>query len=63
MEELALWEKILLGGLVVLFLLWFGPGAKVALERSRKATAQDWKNLLWPVVLLIIFVILLIAMV
>ena len=63
MEPLALWEKILLGVFVVLILLWFGPGVKKSLEQSRKATSEDWKNLLVPLGLVILFVILLIMMV
>jgi len=58
--ELAIWEEILLGVFVVVLLLWMGPGMKNSLEKSRKATSSDWKNLLIPVGLVVLFVLLLI---
>ncbi len=62
MAPLGLWEQILLGVLVVLVLIWFVPGIKTSFARSRKATAADWRALLMPLVALVAFVILLIAL-
>jgi hypothetical protein len=55
------WQQILLGigAAVILFLFW--PGAKAALEKSRDAENPDWKGVLIPVALVVLFVILLIA--
>lgn len=59
MESMALWEKILLGALVLLVLFWFRPGIKAALEKSRQAE-KDWRSVLVPIALVILFVIFLI---
>jgi hypothetical protein len=63
MAPLATWEMLLIGALVVLVLFWFRPGLKASLEESRKATRQDWMNLLFPIGLVVLFVLLLIMMV
>jgi len=56
-------EMELIGGIAVLVLLWFGPGVKTMLEQSRQAEERDWKGLLIPIVMVILFVLLLISMV
>jgi hypothetical protein len=58
---MALWEQILLGMGAFLILFFFWPGAKVAMERSRKAENPDWKGALIPIGVVVLFVILLIA--
>jgi hypothetical protein len=63
MAPLATWEMLLIGALVVLVLFWFRPGLKASLEESSKATRQDWMNLLFPIGLVVLFVLLLIMMV
>jgi archaellum biogenesis protein FlaJ (TadC family) len=63
MAPLATWEMLLIGALVVLLLFWFRPGLKASLEESRKTTRQDWMNLLFPIGLVVLFVLLLIMMV
>lgn len=61
--ETAAWWEILLGGLAaVLVLLWFRPGIKAAIERSRTAK-KDWPAVLIPLALVVLFVLLLIQMV
>jgi hypothetical protein len=62
MQALETWEMILLGALAVLLIFWFRPGIKAALERSREAE-KDWKAVLIPLVLVVLFVILLISLV
>ena len=59
---MATWEQVLLGigAVIILFLFW--PGAKAALEMSRRAENPDWKGVLIPVALVVLFVILLIMM-
>jgi hypothetical protein len=37
MEQMSTWEMVLIGAIVVLVLLWFGPGARTMLEQSRQA--------------------------
>lgn len=61
--ETAAWWEILLGGLAaVLVVLWFRPGIKAAIERSR-AAQKDWPAALIPLALVVLFVLLLIQMV
>lgn len=62
MQALETWEMILLGALAVLLIFWFRPGIKAALERSRQAE-KDWKAVLIPLTLVVLFVILLISLV
>jgi len=61
MEPMATWEKILLGAAAVLILLWFRPGIRAAMERSRQAGERDWKAVILPLVVVVLFVLLLIA--
>jgi len=63
MNNLSAWEMALLGVLVVLVLLWVGPGVKTLLEQSRQAEHRDWSGLLLPIILVILFVIFLIYLV
>ncbi|MBL8259684.1 MAG: hypothetical protein JNM60_07755 [Candidatus Competibacteraceae bacterium] len=61
--EAAAWWEILLGGLAALLvLLWFRPGVKAAIERSRNAK-KDWPAVLIPLALVVVFVLLLIRLV
>jgi hypothetical protein len=61
--ETAAWWEILLGGLAALLvILWFRPGVKAAIERSRTAK-KDWPAALIPLALVVLFVLLLIQMV
>jgi hypothetical protein len=62
MEDMATWEMVLVGALVVLVLFWISPGIKPMLEQSRQAE-KDWAGLLVPIIAVILFVILLISMV
>jgi len=61
--ETAAWWEILLGGVAALLLiLWFRPGIKAAMERSKTAK-KDWPAVLIPIGLVVLFVILLIQVV
>ncbi len=62
MESTAWWE-ILLGGIVALLvILWFRPGLRAAIERSRTAK-KDWPAVLIPLGLVVLFVLLLVQLV
>jgi len=63
MESMALWEKLLLGALVVLVLLWFRPGLKAAFKERRNASREEWMSVLVPIALVAGFVVLLIMLV
>ena len=58
---MQMWEQILVGLVAILVLVFFLPGVKATLERSKQAE-KDWPGLLIPMALvvgLIIFVIML----
>lgn len=57
---MALWEKLLLGVLVLLVLLWFRPGLKAAFRDRRQASQAEWLSALIPIALVAAFVVLLI---
>jgi len=61
METMGLWEKLLLGILVVVVLLWFRPGLKAAFRERRQASQAEWMSALIPVALVAAFVVLLIV--
>jgi hypothetical protein len=63
MDPLANWEKILLGMLGVLMLFLFWPGVKAAMQQSQEARERDWRGALLPLLAVVLFVILLIALV
>ena len=59
----AAWWEILLGGLAALLvILWFRPGIKAAMERSKTAK-KDWPAALIPIALVVVFVLVLIQLV
>lgn len=59
---MGLWEKLLLGVLVVAILLWFRPGLKAAFTERRSASQAEWLSALIPIALVAAFVALLIAL-
>ena len=63
MEAMGLWEKILLGVLVLLVLLWFRPGIKQAFSERRDASREEWMSVLIPIALVAGFVVLLMMLV
>ena len=58
---MELWQKILLGVMGLLLILWFRPGLKAALEQSRRAENKDWKSVIFPVLIVVLFVIFLVS--
>lgn len=60
---MALWEQLLIGMLLVLLLLWFGPGLRGALKQSREAKERDWAGVLLPIGFVVLLVLLLIGLV
>lgn len=60
---MELWQKVLLGIGVILIILWFRPGIKAVWKQSQEAEEKDWKGLLLPIGMVILFVVLLILMV
>ncbi|MEE8343089.1 MAG: hypothetical protein V3R51_04740 [Gammaproteobacteria bacterium] len=57
------WEKVLTGILVLMVLLWFRPGIKAIFEQSQQAQEKDWKGVLIPIGLVVLFVIFLLYMI
>lgn len=62
MDPLATWEKLLIGVIGLLVLLWFSPGVKIMIGQSRDAK-KNWPAVLIPAVVVVIFVILLLNLV
>jgi len=62
MDPLATWEKLLLGVIGLLVLLWFSPGVKTMIAENREAQ-KNWPAVLIPAVVVVIFVILLLNLV
>ena len=62
MDPLATWEKLLIGVIGLLVLLWFSPGVKIMIGRSRNSH-KNWPAVLIPAVVVVIFVILLLNLV
>ena len=59
---MEVWEQLLLGaiGLGVFFL--FRPGIKAAMQKSQEAENKDWQGVLFPIGLVVLFVIVLIML-
>ena len=62
MDPLATWEKLLIGVIGLLVLLWFSPGVKIMIGQSCDAQ-KNWPAVLIPAVVVVIFVILLLNLV
>lgn len=62
MEQMSTFEMIMLGVIALGVLLWAGPGVKTMLQQSREAE-KDWAGVLFPIALVVLFVIFLIMMV
>lgn len=57
------WEAILLGIVAVVFVIWMFPGVKQRMQNSPKGSAEDWKGLIVPLLLVVVFVMFLISIV
>lgn len=55
-------ETVVLGALTILVLFWLRPGIKAAMARGKQAPS-DWKSVVLPLGMVVVFVIFLIAMV
>ena len=60
---MAIWEQVLIGVFALLLVFLFRPGIKTMLEESRVAEHKDWKGVLVPIGIVVLFVMLLIAVV
>ena len=64
MNPLPTWEKLLLGVLALLVILWVFPGIKALMAQAQAQDApRDWQSLIFPLLAVIAFVILLIFLV
>ncbi len=62
MARLGIWQLLLLGAVLLVVLLWLGPGFRATLERSRQARERDWRGFLLPIVFVVLFVVLLVLL-
>lgn len=61
--DLSTWEMVAIAGLAALVLVLFLPGVRDAMQRSSEQTEKDWRGALLPLLAVIAFVALLIALV
>ena len=61
MGDAALWEKLLLGIIIVGAIFLFRPGIKATWEKSQRAK-KDWAGFLLPIGAMILFIIVLILL-
>ncbi|MEX2575487.1 MAG: hypothetical protein WD382_02440 [Halofilum sp. (in: g-proteobacteria)] len=61
-EAIPVWMQVVMGGLALLALFYFGPKAGEAVKNSPKGSAKDWLALLLPIGGVVLFVIVLIAL-
>ncbi len=59
MDWMKIGSALLLGAMVVM--IW--PRAKVMITQSPKGSASDWKAALFPIVMVVLFVLFLISIV
>ena len=57
------WEKIGTAILLVAMLVFIFPRMRHAMKHSPKGSADDWKGFLFPIILVVLFVVFLIMMV
>ena len=62
MGVLSTWEKLLLGVIGLLVVLWFSPGVKMMIAQSRDAQ-KNWPAVLIPAVMVVALVIVLLNLV
>ncbi|MGA1561546.1 MAG: hypothetical protein ACO376_01020 [Gammaproteobacteria bacterium] len=58
---MATWEKILLGLLAVVLVVWFWPGLRHSLKNAPKGSSEDWRSVLLILLGVVIFVIFLLS--
>ena len=63
MEQMSTFEMVMLGIIALGVLLWAGPGVKTMLQQSRQAENPDWAGALFPIAIVVLFVIFLIMIV
>ena len=59
---MSTWEKLLLGVLALVVLLFFFPGVKQMMRQSQEAE-KDWPAVLIPLGVVVLFVLLLLSLV
>ena len=62
MDPIATWEKLLLGVLALLVMLWFSPSINKMIGVSRGAKS-DWIGLAIPIAMVSLFVFVLILII
>jgi len=55
------WMKVTLGITLLMMIVFMYPRAKHALENSPKASGKDWQNAIFPLIIVVLFVLFLIS--
>ncbi len=56
----SIWEQVFLAVLAIALVFLFRPGIKKALAESKQAENKDWAAALWPIALVVLFVVFLV---
>ena len=57
------WMKILSALFLGIMLIWLLPRAKHVIKNSPKGTADDWKSAIFPLLMVVLFVLFLMSVV
>lgn len=60
---MGMWEQVGLAAVAIAVLVFFGPGVKRMLTDSRKGSRAEWMGLVFPVGVVVLFVLVLIMLV
>ncbi len=62
MGDVATWEKVIVAILVIGLLIWLYPSLKQSMAESKEAE-KDWKGILIPLGMVVVFVAFLLAII
>ncbi len=62
MGDVATWEKVIVAILVIGLLIWLYPSLKQSMVESKEAE-KDWKGILIPLGMVVVFVAFLLAII
>lgn len=60
MGDVATWEKVVVAILAIGLVIWLYPSLKQSMARSKEAE-KDWKGILIPLGVVVLFVVFLLA--
>ncbi len=58
-----IFEKILIGVIALLLVMWFMPGIRQSFKEKRETSKSDWMSVVIPLAIVVIFVFFLISVI